>query len=191
MIVDSRPLLARPDLPEHVRSFTSADVLAVEHEIVDRLATRADAKTISVIEGAAGAGKTARLAATRERAIAAGRRMVVVTPTRKAAQVAEGAIGAASYSAAWLLHRHGFRWDEDGRWSRTDSAPDVSARLRRGDLLVVGSISCWRARRSGWNSPRPRSTRSLPPSRSRLRSMTCSLSQSDDRGQREPTAPSR
>lgn len=75
--------------------------------------------------------------ATRERAIAAGRRIVVVTPTLKAAQVAEGAIGAASYSAAWLLHQHGFRWDEDGRWSRADSVPDVSARLRRGDLLVV------------------------------------------------------
>ena len=74
---------------------------------------------------------------TRERAIAAGRRMVVVTPTRKAAQVAAGAIGASSYSAAWLLHQHGFRWDEDGRWSRVDSVPDVSARLRRGDLLVV------------------------------------------------------
>jgi ATP-dependent exoDNAse (exonuclease V) alpha subunit len=124
-------------VPEHVRSFTSVDVLAVEHEIVDRLATRAEAKTITVIEGAAGAGKTARLAATRERAIAAGHRMVVVTPTLKAAQVAEGAIGAASYSAAWLLHQHGFRWDEDGRWSRGDSVPDVSAQLRRGDLLVV------------------------------------------------------
>ncbi|MFN8195959.1 MAG: MobF family relaxase [Nocardioidaceae bacterium] len=137
VIVASRQLLARSDVPEHVRSFTSVDVLAVEHEIVDRLANRAEAKAITVIEGAAGAGKTARLAATRERAIAAGRRMVVVTPTLKAAHVAEGAIGAASYSAAWLLHQHGFRWDEDGRWSRVDSAPDVSARLRRGDLLVV------------------------------------------------------
>lgn len=137
VIAASRPLLPRSDVPEHVRSFTSVDVLAVEHEIVDRLATRAEAKTITVIEGAAGAGKTARLAATRERAIAAGNRMVVVTPTLKAAQVAEGAIGAASYSAAWLLHQHGFRWDEDGRWSRVDSAPDVSARLCRGDLLVV------------------------------------------------------
>jgi len=137
VVAASRPLLPRSDVPEHVRSFTSVDVLAVEHEIVDRLATRAEAKTITVIEGAAGVGKTARLAATRERAIAAGRRMVVVTPTLKAAQIAEGAIGAASYSAAWLLHQHGFRWDEDGRWSRVDSAPDVSARLRRGDLLVV------------------------------------------------------
>jgi conjugative relaxase-like TrwC/TraI family protein len=136
VVATSRPLLRRPDVPEHVRSFTSVDVLAVEHEIVDRLATRAEAKTITVIEGAAGAGKTARLAATRERAIAAGRRMVVVTPTLKAAQVAGCSIGTASYSAAWLLHQHGFRWD-DGRWSRVDAVPDVRARLRRGDLLVV------------------------------------------------------
>ena len=100
----SRPLLGRTDVPEHVRSFTSSDVVAVEHEIVDRIAARADAWAIRIVEGAAGAGKTARLAATRERALAVGHRMVVVTPTRKAAQVAEGALGAASYSAAWLLH---------------------------------------------------------------------------------------
>ena len=60
VIAASRPLLPRSDVPEHVRSFTSVDVLAVEHEIVDRLATRAEAKTTTVIEGAAGAGKTAR-----------------------------------------------------------------------------------------------------------------------------------
>jgi hypothetical protein len=133
----SRPLLGRPDVPEHVRSFTSTDVLAVEHEIVDRITARANGGSISVIEGAAGAGKTARLAATRERALAAGHRMVVVTPTRKAAQVAEGAVGAASYSAAWLLHQHGFRWDEDGRWTRVAASPDIAARMRAGDLLVV------------------------------------------------------
>lgn len=137
VVAASEPLLGRADEPEHVRTLTSADVLAVEYEIVNHIITRAESKSLTVIEGAAGAGKTARLAATRERAIAAGHRMVVVTPTLKAAQVAEGAIGAASYSAAWLLHQHGFRWNEDGRWSRVDSVPDVSARLRRGDLLVV------------------------------------------------------
>ncbi len=137
VVAASRPLLGRTDVPEHVRSFTSADVLAVEHEIVDRIAARADAGAIRIVEGAAGAGKTARLAATRERALAAGHRMVVVTPTRKAAQVAEGALGAASYSAAWLLHQHGFRWDEDGRWSRVAASPDIAARMRAGDLLVV------------------------------------------------------
>lgn len=137
VIAASRPLLQRFDVPEHVRSFTSVEVLDVEHEIVDRLAARAEAQSITVIEGAAGAGKTARLAATHERATTAGRRMVLVTPTLKAAQVAAGATGAASYSAAWLLHQHGFRWDADGRWTRVDSTPDTGARLRRGDLLVV------------------------------------------------------
>jgi hypothetical protein len=44
--------------------------------------------------------------------------MVVVTPSRKAAMVAEGQIGASWYSAAWLLHQHGFRWDDTGRWDR-------------------------------------------------------------------------
>ncbi len=137
IVAASESLLGRADEPEHVRTLTSADVLAVEYEIVDRIITRAEAEAITVMEGAAGAGKTARLASTRERATAAGRRMVVVTPTLKAAQVAESATGAASYSAAWLLHQHGFRWDEDGRWSRVDASPDASARLRRGDLLVV------------------------------------------------------
>lgn len=137
IIVASQPLLARSDEPEHVRTFTSTEVLAVEYEIVDRIISRTEADAITVIEGAARAGKTARLAATRERAIAAGRRMVVVTPTLKAAQAAAGATGAASYSAAWLLHQHGFRWDEDGRWSRVAAQPDDGARRRRGDLLVI------------------------------------------------------
>ena len=137
VIAASQPLLGRSDEPDHVRTFSSTEVLAVEYEIIDRIIARAEAESITVIEGAAGAGKTAQLAATREQAIAAGRRMVVVTPTLKAAQVAQGATGAASYSAAWLLHQHGFRWDEDGRWSRVEAEPDVRARLRRGDLLVV------------------------------------------------------
>jgi hypothetical protein len=127
VIAASQPLLGRSDEPAHVRTFTSAEVSAVEYEIIDRIITRAEAETITVVEGAAGAGKTARLAATRERAIAAGRRMVIVTPTLKAAQVAEGAVGAAAYSAAWLLHQHGFRWDADGRWTRVDSSPDARA----------------------------------------------------------------
>lgn len=137
VVAASRPLLGSADVPEHVRSFTSSEVLAVEHEIVDGITTRAAARSIWIVEGAAGAGKTARLAATREQALAAGHRMVVITPTRKAAQVAEGAIGAASYSAAWLLHQHGFRWDQDGRWTRVASSPDITARMRAGDLLVI------------------------------------------------------
>ncbi|HWJ65294.1 MAG TPA: MobF family relaxase [Nocardioides sp.] len=141
VVAASQPLLQRPDAPEHVRALTSTEVLAVEYELVDRITRRAASRSITVVEGAAGAGKTARLAATRERVVGAGRRMVVVTPTLKAAQVAEGATGAASYSAAWLLHQHGFRWGADGRWSRVDSSPAARARLRRGDLLVIDEAS--------------------------------------------------
>ena len=41
--------------------------------------------TLTVLEGAAGAGKTATLAATRAVLARSGRGMLVVTPTRKAA----------------------------------------------------------------------------------------------------------
>jgi len=137
VVAASRPLLGRSDVPEHVRALTSSDVLAVEHKIVDRIAQRAATKTITIVEGAAGAGKTTRLAATREAFEEAGHQMLVVTPTRKAAQVASREIGTAAHSVAWLLHQHGFRWDDDGRWTRVQPAPLPSARLRHGDLLVV------------------------------------------------------
>ncbi len=137
VVSSSRPLLGRSDLPEHVRALTSTDVLAVEHEIVDRIAQHAEAKTIAIVEGAAGAGKTSRLAATRQAFEDKGRRMLVVTPTRKAAQVVAAEVGSSAHSVAWLLHRHGFRWDEDGRWGRVKSHPSRMAMLGPGDLLVV------------------------------------------------------
>ena len=137
VVAASRPLLGRSDVPEHVRALTSTDVLAVEHEIVDRILHRAEAKTITVVEGAAGAGKTARLAATHKQVEAAGHRMLVVTPTRKAAQVAAGEIKADAHSAAWLLYQHGYRWDKNGAWTRVPSIPAASARLWVRDLLVV------------------------------------------------------
>lgn len=136
VVAESRPLLGRADVPEHVRNLTSTDVLAVEHEIVDRIAARAEAKTITVIEGAAGAGKTTRLAATRKAVEARGHQMLVVTPTRKAAQVAAAEVGRA-HSVAWLLFQHGFRWDADGRWTRVEAQPSRGALLSPGDLMVV------------------------------------------------------
>ena len=140
------PLLDQPGVPEHVRSLTSPHVLRIEADIVTRLATRADvpvapavlspsrrrgsmisnARAVAalagqaalvVIEGAAGAGKTTSLAATKAVLSEQGRRMLVVTPTLKAAQVAAREVGTAG-SVAWLVHQHGFRWDQDGRWTR-------------------------------------------------------------------------
>ncbi|WP_416954972.1 MobF family relaxase [Nocardioides sp. T5] len=161
----SVPLLDRGDVPEHVRSLTSERVLAVETELLDSIARRAshpgtDAVRVRgidhldpaqqrvvaalsgdagllVIEGAAGTGKTATLAAARDVLDTADRRLVVVTPTLKAAQAAQQQVGADAYSAAWLVHQHGYRWDEDGHWTQTDAAPEARARLLPGDVLLV------------------------------------------------------
>jgi exodeoxyribonuclease V alpha subunit len=89
------------------------------------------------VEGAAGAGKTAMLAAARTVSLDQGHRMVVLTPTRKAAMAAEAQIGAASYPVAWLLYQHGFRWDDAGHWGRVLAEPDLAARVRADDLVVV------------------------------------------------------
>jgi ATP-dependent exoDNAse (exonuclease V) alpha subunit len=90
-----------------------------------------------VIEGAAGAGKTTALAAARDLLAMQDRRLVVVTPTLKAARVAEQQVGGDAFSAAWLIHEQGFRWNEDGEWSRVETQPDGRARLLPGDVLLV------------------------------------------------------
>jgi exodeoxyribonuclease V alpha subunit len=164
-------LLGSSDVPEHVRSLTSQHVLAVEDGLVRRLAGRAENPArrvrlqgrglvrvdpaqaavvgtlagdglLVVVEGAAGAGKTSALRATHDVLAGRGHRLVVVTPTLKAAEVAATEIGADGHSAAWLIHQHGWRWDTDGHWARrpdTDfkTGPAPEARLRPGDLLLV------------------------------------------------------
>jgi exodeoxyribonuclease V alpha subunit len=119
---------------------------ATQQRAVDALASPA---RLVVIEGPAGAGKTTVLAQTRRALETEGRRLVLVTPSRKAAQVAARQIGADAFSAAWLAHQHGFRWDATGTWTRlspgqpdpttgaTFEGPSAAARLRPGDLLLV------------------------------------------------------
>jgi hypothetical protein len=160
-------LLTRRDVPKHVRSLPSPGVLAVEGDLVARIVRRADHSTnlrrpdsldptepdavqhdavaaltsdapLVVVEGAAGVGKTTVLRLVRQQLADHGRRLVVVTPTMKAADVAARETGAEGHSAAWLIHQHGWRWDDDGHWSRqSDPGPCESAALRPGDLLVV------------------------------------------------------
>ncbi|WP_342780344.1 MobF family relaxase [Nocardioides rubriscoriae] len=164
------PLLDRPDVPGHVRALTSSNVLAVEADLVDRLAARATTPgtpdsvgpsvargrldeaqqrtvailagtaQLAVVEGAAGAGKTTTLAAARVVLEMRHEQLVVVAPTLKAAQVAGHELGTPAFSAAWLIHQHGYRWDEDGHWTRHHvdrQTLDVGARLIRGDLLLI------------------------------------------------------
>lgn len=167
-VAASRALLDRDDVPEHIRCLTSERVLEVEADIVNRLVVRAERSRstpgrlrvsgnldaaqlevvsalagdvgLLVIEGAAGTGKTTTLAAAREALEQLERRLVVVTPTLKAAEVAREQVGAAAFSAAAFVHQHGHRWDEDGRWSRIDiprhEIPAL-ARLAPGDVLLV------------------------------------------------------
>jgi exodeoxyribonuclease V alpha subunit len=136
VVAASRPLLGRDDVPEHVRSLTSPLVLAVERELVARIAGRADAGTITVVEGAAGSGKTRRLAAMHARIEARRGRMLVVSPTRKAAQVAAGEVGTDTDSVARLLHQHGYRWDSDGRSGWVAPAPGAPWLNRRAHLVI-------------------------------------------------------
>ena len=160
-------LLASPDVPEHVRSLTSQHALAVEANIVHGLARRAERPArrvrlqgrgltridptqaavvgalagdgqLVVVEGAAGAGKTTALRSAQAVLARQGHRLLVVTPTLKAAEVAAAETGAEGHSAAWLIHKHGWRWDDEGHWARRpDVTPDSGARLRPGDLLLV------------------------------------------------------
>ncbi|WP_395658103.1 MobF family relaxase [Nocardioides sp.] len=159
------PLLERDDVPAHVRSLTSERVLTVEADLVESIAARsagpvthasrlsgidhldpaqrrvvaalAGDSGLLVIEGAAGTGKTTTLAAARHVLDDAYRRLVVVIPTLKAAQAARQQVGYDAFSAAWLIHQHGYRWDDDGHWSQIDASPEERARLLPGDVLLV------------------------------------------------------
>ena len=161
------PLLDRDDVPEHVRALSSPRAIGVEDRITELLgvlaysrgsdadldpristgldpaqtnavAALAGTKNLLVIEGAAGAGKTTTLTATKAALAAQDRRLMVVTPTLKAAEVAAAEINAPAFTAAWLVHQWGWRWDDDGHWTQEFRVPtDPTARLEQGDLLVI------------------------------------------------------
>ena len=170
------PLREKDATPEHVRALTSRHVLDVEADLVAGLAARGAQRAtpatvihidaldagqraavaaltgeahLVVLEGAAGVGKTNTLASAREALATQGSRLVVVTPTLKAAQAASDQIGAHAGSAAWLAFQHGWRWDRAGRWTRLGhgevdpvtglvyDGPSQEAQLHVGDVLLV------------------------------------------------------
>ena len=113
------------------------------------VAALAGTSSLLVVEGAAGVGKTTTLAVARAMLEMRKERMVVVTPTLKAAHVTKLETGAEAFSAAWLSYQYGWRWDDDGAWTRPDrppgqalyarpeTRPPAEARLFPGDLLLV------------------------------------------------------
>jgi nucleoside-triphosphatase THEP1 len=164
------PLIEDPGVPEHVRSLTSQHVLDVEADLVavmaqrsghpgrpvdvgaapvgldeaqrDAVAVLAGTGQLVLVEGAAGAGKTTALAAVREQLAQQGQRMVVVTPTLKAAQAATKETGVHATSAAGLAREFSWQWDNAGHWQQqpknaTDSVAHQAATLAHGDLLLV------------------------------------------------------
>lgn len=109
----------------------------------------ASTDTLVVVEGAAGSGKTSMLAVAIATADTQGRATRIVTPTKKAADVAARELGVPAESVAKLLHAHGWRWNADGVWTRLavgEPDPDTGglyggapgwARLAHGERVVV------------------------------------------------------
>ena len=83
---------------------------------------------------------------------------MVVTPTLKAAEVAARETGAAGGSAAWLVHQHGWRWDDDGHWIRNPRTPDPSAQPSDPGI-------CWSSTRPGCSTRTPPAPCSPSPTR--------------------------
>ncbi|HLM05697.1 MAG TPA: MobF family relaxase [Blastococcus sp.] len=145
----ARATTGRPDTDLTLSVDLAAGVPRLDAGQAAAVAALAGDRPLAVVEGAAGAGKTTTLAATRTLLHDQGRGLVVVTPTLKAAKVAAAEVGAAAGSAAWLVYQHGWRWNDDGAWTRlapgqTDpvtgrvyAGPAEGARLRPGDVLVV------------------------------------------------------
>ena len=132
-------LTARADLPARTPRWVENVVarMGLDHDQQRVVAALAGDGQLLVIEGAAGAGKTTTLAAASKLLEGNDRRLVVVTPTLKAARVAGRQVGTDAQSAAWLVHQHGYRWDEDGHRWRAATKPVLAAHLLPGDVLLV------------------------------------------------------
>lgn len=144
-------LTARADEPAGVTPDLSslARDRGLDLEQTRAAAAIASAAPLVVVEGAAGSGKTTMLGVAIAAAQAQGRATRIVTPTKKAADVAARELGVPTDSVAKLVHDHGWRWDQDGVWTRlapgerdprtgaVHVGPPASARLHHGERVVV------------------------------------------------------
>ncbi|WP_422934534.1 MobF family relaxase [Sinomonas sp. P47F7] len=135
--------------PEHPDLGGLAQADGLDPDQSEAAAAVASTDPLVVVEGAAGAGKTTMLAAAIAASEREGRRVRVVAPTKKAAQVAAEELGVPADSVAALVHAHGWRWNDDGVWTRlargaidpetgrTYNGTPAAARIGGGERIVV------------------------------------------------------
>ena len=134
------------------------DLDAAQREVVAALASD---RQLVVVEGAAGAGKTTTLAAARTAIEDGGR------PAAGGHTDAEGGRGRRTsssardaFSAAWLAHQHGYRWDEHGSWTRLEPGqtdPDTGAVYRGPERCrrSCAPVTCCSSMRPGCSTRTP------------------------------------
>lgn len=120
-----------------VKWFTSTAVVARENELRAGLAVLASADRLTVVEGAAGAGKTTSLTDYLAQAGLAGQQVMLVAPTGAAANVAAGAVGAESSTIDKFLMRFGWAKNRAGGWEWTEPDHKPAGALPAGARLVV------------------------------------------------------
>jgi len=135
--------------PEHPDVREAAQARGLDAGQACAAAAVASTDPLVIVEGAAGAGKTTMLGAAIQVALEEGRGSRVVAPTLRAAQVAQHELGIPATSAQALVHAHGWRWNEDGVWTRltpgdtdpetgrTYHGPTQAARLSEGERVIV------------------------------------------------------
>ncbi|MFT4137196.1 MobF family relaxase [Microbacterium sp.] len=135
--------------PQHPDVTEAARAAGLDTGQTVAAAAVASADPLVIVEGAAGAGKTTMLGVAIEVAAEHGRSARVVAPTLRAAQVAHEELGVPATSVAALVYAHGWRWNDDGVWTRLNpgdldpatgnvyTGPPRDAVLSRGERVIV------------------------------------------------------
>lgn len=120
-----------------VKWFTSAGVVERENELRTGLAALASAGRLDVVEGAAGAGKTASLADHVADAARAGHQVMVVAPTGAAANVAADQVAVGTSTIDRFLMRYGWSKNLAGAWEWVESGHVPADALPHSARLVI------------------------------------------------------
>ncbi|EFG48442.1 hypothetical protein HMPREF0183_0258 [Brevibacterium mcbrellneri ATCC 49030] len=135
--------------PEHPDVTRTAQAARLDAGQTVAAAAVASTDPLVIVEGAAGSGKTTMLRTAITVGAEHGRPSRVVASTLRAAQVAEEELGVPATSVAALVHAHGWRWNDDGVWTRlapgdtdpttgsTYNGPPENARLDRRVRVIV------------------------------------------------------